>query len=84
MDVRTTLTIDEDLAARIQALQRDRRLSLRQVINDALRRGLPVLESDQDAAPLDYETKTWSGGLRLASLDDVGDVLALAEGERLE
>ena len=38
--MRTTLTIDDDLVARLEALSRRRGLTFKQVVNDALRRGL--------------------------------------------
>lgn len=79
--MRTTLTIDEDLAARIARLQRDRAVPLRVVINDALRRGLPALEEGEDEAPSTFRTPTWIGQPRLPSLDDVSEVLAHAEGD---
>lgn len=79
--MRTTLTIDDDLAARIARLQRDRALPLRVVINDALRRGLPALEEAHAEPPTAFRTPTWVGKPRLPALDDVSEVLALVEGD---
>lgn len=39
-DMRTRLTIDEDIAAQLNRLRRSRDVSLKELINDALRRGL--------------------------------------------
>lgn len=38
--MRTTLTLDDDVAATLQSLRRSRRIGLKQLINEALRRGL--------------------------------------------
>jgi hypothetical protein len=44
--MRTTLTLDDDNAARLERLRKERDLSLKDVVNDAIRRGL-----DQIAEP---------------------------------
>ena len=38
--MRTTLTLDDDLASRLKQLAEDRRQPFRQVLNEVLRRGL--------------------------------------------
>ena len=40
LPMRTTLTLDQDVAAAIERLRKTTRQSLRQVVNDALREGL--------------------------------------------
>lgn len=45
--MRTTLTLDPDNAARLERLRKDRDASLKDVVNDAIRRGLD--EIDQPA-----------------------------------
>jgi hypothetical protein len=40
--MRTTLTLDSDVADRLRALARERRLPFKQVVNAVLRRGLDV------------------------------------------
>lgn len=77
--MRTTLSLDDDVAAMLRrALARTRR-SLKEVVNDALRRGL------QSAAPRRksrYRTRSLNLGRQLVpSLDNIGDVLALGEGD---
>ena len=42
--MRTTLTIDEDVAAMLEQLRRDRKTSLKALINEALRCGLLEIE----------------------------------------
>ncbi|MDE2929238.1 MAG: antitoxin [Acidobacteriota bacterium] len=60
--MRTTLTIDEDIALRIQDLRRRRGHSLKQVINRLLREGLRSSQQTPHAKP--YRTKTRKLGLR--------------------
>ena len=42
--MRTTLTLDDDLAARLRELAHRRKTSFKQVVNDLLRRGLTTPE----------------------------------------
>ncbi len=53
--MRTTLTIDEDIAVGIRELLRRRGHSLKRVINRLLRRGLRISRRTRDAKP--YRTK---------------------------
>jgi hypothetical protein len=79
--MRTTLTLDDDVAAALERLRRARDASLKDVVNDALRRGL----SDLTARPKrrePFQTQVVAlGRLRLASIDNVSESLAVAEGE---
>jgi hypothetical protein len=80
--VRTTLTIDEDVAVRLERLRTDRGLSLKQVVNEALRLGLAALEQGTGRRRPTYRTRAVSlGRARLANLDNVAEALAVAEGE---
>jgi hypothetical protein len=76
-----TLTIDDDIAAEIERVRRERDVSLKEVINDALRRGL----NDLSARPKlgkPFRTKVvLLGRMRLANVDNIGESLAVAEGE---
>jgi len=47
--MRTTLTLDPDNAARLERLRKERNASLKDVVNDAIRRGLEVLDAPQTA-----------------------------------
>ena len=77
---RTTLTLDDDVAALLARVQRQRKGSFKQIVNDALRRGL-----QPDAAPgrrRPYHTPSVDfGRCNLANLDDVAEALSIAEGE---
>lgn len=79
--MRTTLTIDEDIAAELDRLRRARHSSLKQLVNDALRRGL------RDIAPSPRKRKSFrtrsfhTGGVLVKSIDNVAELLAEIEGE---
>lgn len=47
--MRTTLTIDEDVAVRLERLRKKREASLKEVVNEVMRRGLDRVE--EAAAP---------------------------------
>ncbi|MBS0472789.1 MAG: ribbon-helix-helix protein, CopG family [Proteobacteria bacterium] len=51
--MRTTLTLDPDNAARLERLRKERDASLKDVINDALRRGLNAMEEQA-------KTQSWA------------------------
>ncbi len=79
--MRTTLTLDPDVAVLLEEERERSRRSLKAVINDALRRGLAETEGgDESGEP--YETPPADlGRCLLPDLDDVGSVLAAAEGD---
>ena len=60
--MRTTLTIDDDIAARIEERRRTDGQSLRQVVNQLLREGLRSSERPPETRP--YRTKTHKLRLR--------------------
>jgi hypothetical protein len=78
--MRTTLTLEEDVAKLIERIRKRRGATLRDVVNEALREGLPRLETP--ARPRKrHQTKSVSlGGCLLGDVDDVAEVLAVAEG----
>ncbi|HEY4941203.1 MAG TPA: ribbon-helix-helix protein, CopG family [Rhizomicrobium sp.] len=47
--MRTTLTLDPDNAARLERMRKDRDASLKEVVNDAIRRGLDALDAPAKA-----------------------------------
>jgi len=81
MMMRTTLTLEDDVASLLDRAQRDWEGTYKGLVNHALRIGLAHLQSPPAEARA-YSTRGGSlGGCLLASLDDVSDSLALAEGE---
>ena len=79
--MRTTLTLDADVAATGQRLQRARECSLKAVVNEALRRGLQEMEEPRKRGGVYRTPSVDLGRCLVGSLDDVSEVLALAEGE---
>lgn len=80
--MRTTLTLDDDVAVLLRCVQEKRRAGLKAVVNDALRLGLQKLEEAPQAEQPRYRTRVVDGGrCRLPNLDKVTEVLAWAEGE---
>ncbi|MBV8118698.1 MAG: DUF2191 domain-containing protein [Alphaproteobacteria bacterium] len=79
--MRTTLTIDDDVAVLLERLRRTRNLNFKALVNEALRRGLhEMTEVKKPRQP--FQTRSVSlGRLRIASLDNVAEALAIAEGE---
>lgn len=57
--MRTTLTIDPDVAVQLERLRRERDASLRDVVNDTLRRGLQDIGAPKHRKP--FRTKTFDG-----------------------
>jgi len=79
--MRTTLSLDDDVAALLARIRQARRAGLKDVVNEALRRGLKEMAAPKSrSAP--YRTPSVSLGRCLAgSIDDVAEVLAVTEGE---
>lgn len=77
----TTLTLDDDVAAGIERLRESRHESVRTVVNDVLRRGLVGAGQVREKRSV-YRTRGANmGSCRLATLDDVSEALAAAEGD---
>jgi hypothetical protein len=78
--MRTTLTIDEDVAARLRRLGA-KRGAQKQLINDLLRMGLDRMEHRAASEGPPFRTATHRLRARVPSLDNVADVLATSEAE---
>jgi hypothetical protein len=79
--MRTTLSLDDDVAALLRRARKVRKGSLKSVVNDAMRQGLKeLLASKPRRAP--FKTKPLAlGRCLVGNLDDVAEVLATAEDE---
>ncbi len=79
--MRTTIALEDDVAAAIEELRNSQGRSLRSVVNEVLRLGLARL-SDPPEAASPFRTRTVSlGGCVYADIDNVHEVLAIAEGD---
>lgn len=80
--MRTTLTLDDDVAVLLERLRDERGTSFKGLVNEALRHGLAHLQAPPETEREPYHTPGESlGACRLPSLDDVVDALAFGEGE---
>lgn len=78
--MRTTLTLDRDVAAEIERLRRKGNESLKAIVNEALRRGLRQMTAPPTRREPFVTDAVDLGRCRLA-IDDVSEALAVAEGE---
>lgn len=79
--MRTTLTIDDDVAAALERLRKTRDASLKALINEALRRGIKEMSGRAKRREPFRTQPVDLGRLRLGGIDDIGEALAIAEGE---
>ena len=80
--MRTTLTLDDDVAAALEQLRRARGgATFKTLVNDLLREGLKQLRARRIRSEPFRTQSVDLGRLRAGSLDNVADALAIAEGE---
>ena len=84
MMMRTTLTLDDDVAATLQRLRRCCRISLKDLINEALRRGLSDMGRRRRPRQPVRTRAVGLGRVRIASIDNIGGALAIVEGENFK
>lgn len=80
--MRTTLTLDDDVAAMIERLRRGHGLSLKEAVNRALRLGLERIEQPEPRERVVIRV-SHTGRLLLPDVDDVWGVLDLVEPDTL-
>ena len=80
--MRTTITIDDDVAVELSRIRSQRGESFKSVINDTLRAGLAhAAASRHPRRP--YRTRPVSlGRCKLDSIDDIARVLAIADAHQ--
>ena len=77
--MRTTLSIDDDVAVKLKRLAEGR--SFKSVVNDALRAGLHAMESNQAESKPAFTMTPVRGNPRIKNLDKIASVIADVEGE---
>lgn len=78
--MRTTLNIDDDVLDRARSVAERLRTPFRQVVNEAIRAGLQIVE--EPAKTRLYQTRPHKLGLKAGrSLDNIQELLAQIEGE---
>jgi plasmid stability protein len=78
--VRTTLTLDDDVAARLAAEARRHGRPFKVVVNEMLRAGLSQQRSAEKQAPFKVKTHDFGGLQAGLSLDNIGALLEQLEG----
>ena len=81
--MRTTLTIEDDVAGQLARLQRQQRRPMKDIVNDALRRGLRDMASPARRSGRFVTQPLKLGQCLVGSIDNVAELLAAAEDERL-
>lgn len=78
--MRTTLTLDEDVAAKLQSESRRSGRSFREVVNETLRRGLAQRTASPAGVPFRVVTRDLGRLQPGISLDNVSELLDQVEG----
>ena len=80
--MRTTLTIEDDVAAELERLRRERDESLKDLVNDTLRRGLRDMTAPAKKRK-PFRTKSFDcGRLLIDNIDNVWEVINEVEEEK--
>ena len=78
--MRTTLTLDEDVAEKIQAEMREKGASFKATVNAVLRRGLNVREKLREREPFRVHARDLGELQPGLDLDNIGELLEQLEG----
>ena len=79
--MRTTLTLDDDVAASLKRVGRGRRMKFKELINLALREGLKHLTAPAKKRGTFRTRSVDLGACRAGNVDNVAEILAVADGE---
>ena len=80
--MRTTLTIEDDVAVELERFRRERGRTLKDVVNDALRRGLREMRVRQERKP--FRTAGHDMGKFLVNVDNVAEAVAHADRDNFK
>jgi hypothetical protein len=79
--MRTTLTLENDVAASLERLRSESGDSLKAIVNRVMRAGLRHLETKPEVKK-SFQTRAVSlGACRIGDVVDISEALALAEGD---
>lgn len=77
--MRTTITLDDDVAAKLEAERARRGATFKEIVNATLRRGLEAPPPEELATPFQIEARPM--GLRAGvQLDDIAGLLDTLDG----
>ena len=77
--MRTTLTLEDDIAAKLQIEMRRRGVSLKQIVNETLRTGLTSRNEMAKAEPFKVKARAMGQHAGL-NYDNIADLLDQVEG----
>jgi hypothetical protein len=78
--VRTTITLDDDVAAKLRSLSRRSGRAFREVVNDVLRRGLARPPESRGRSPFRVVARDLGARRPGVSLDNVAELIERVEG----
>jgi hypothetical protein len=78
--VRTTITLDEDVAAKLRALSRRSGRAFREVVNEVLRRGLARPTESRGRPPFRVVARDLGARHPGVSLDNIAELIDRVEG----
>ena len=79
--MRTTLTLDDDVASLLERARKSRETNFKTIVNEALRQGLREM-TKPSLRGKPYQTREANlGRCLVAGLDDISEALAVAEGD---
>jgi UDP:flavonoid glycosyltransferase YjiC (YdhE family) len=79
--VRTTITLDDDVATALKRIGKGRGLKFKALVNLALREGIKSLTSRPSKRSSFSTSSVDLGSSRIANVDNVAEVLAITDGE---
>lgn len=80
--MRTTLTLDDDIAVQIKQLREERKMSLRDAVNVSMRMGLNLMINPAHSRKKTYKTPVFHATrVLLGGMTSTAEMLAVAEGE---
>ena len=79
--MRTTITLDDDVAASLKRLEKRRGVKFKALVNEVLREGIKCLVTPPKKRGVFRTRSVDLGSCRAGNVDNVAEVLAVAEGE---
>ena len=79
--MRTTMTLEDDVAASLQRLGKRRGVKFKALVNEALREGIKCMMAPPKKRSVFRTRSVDLGSCRAANVDNVAEVIAVAEGE---
>ena len=77
--MRTTITIEDDIAIRLTELQKSKRISFKTAVNNLLRKGLSAEEKPRKVKPFKIEGHNFGKPLIDVNFDKTSEVLDLLD-----